>query len=203
MGSVFKEIDRALVLTDDEVRLNALRQVNKFIKSGKWERREGSAKQVLSVLGMKQSKACEYLGITESNYKVMMKRASDYIKEIIGENTIDDILHGDAEHLKSAITNFNINTNSYLPSTYIPEVILNNIQRGYDREYNYDDLQSEIDFFKKYCTESILEEMRKLDKDKLGYIIALLGNTQKTNVLLRSKLFSDIVISTHTVRTEE
>lgn len=198
MASIFKEINNSFTLTDDESRLSALRKINNYIKSGEWEKKKNGSKPVLTVLGMKQSEACNKLNITEGGYKVMMKRASDQIKEIIGEDTIHDIVYGTSEEFQNALIRFNIGIKKMLPETYINTDTYNSIDKEYEKDYNIGDLQQEIEFLKKNTKGYMEEELRSYDKDKLGYIISILASNENRYKSVKAELFKQIVMSNKT-----
>lgn len=195
MSSIFREVDKALLYVKDEVRVKALTRINEYLKSGVWEKKKGGSKPVLDTLGMKQSQACEKLGMKPSAYKVMMKRASDHIKSIIGSNIVGNIQYGNTDEVQSAIIQFNMRVNAMLPERYLINEINKSIEGVAQRDYNIADLDREIEFLHKHTKGYIEEQLSGHDEDKINFIIKVLSTTDENYTLLRARLFEKIVMT--------
>lgn len=195
MGSIFREIDKALLETEDERRVELLKQINTYIKSGKWEKKLGGSAPVLATLGMKQSQACEVLGLSVNGYKTMVKRASDRIKELIGSDTIWNICHGSEEELRNAQIQFNLGARNLRPKNYIVADAINGISETSEKEYNLADIEREVAFLKTH-TRGYIEDLKNTcDSDKLAFIFEVLNTTNPRYTKLRGELIKQIVMS--------
>lgn len=195
MGSIFKEINSAILkVQDDEKRLSLLKQVHGYIMSGKWEKKAGGSKPILDTIGMKYKDACDILGLTENGYKTMVKRASDRIREIIGEDTVRKIVYGDDSEFAEAQVNFNLGVLMLSPEKYIIEQVYDSIPKASTREYNLLDLKDEIEFVKTH-TKGYIEDIKSgLSDDKLAFIIEVLGSNNPRYAKLKMELVRCIVM---------
>lgn len=195
MGSIFKEVDNAILNTQqDEKRLNLLKQVHGYIMSGKWEKKPGGAKPVLDTIGMKYKDACNILGLTENGYKTMVKRASDRIRELIGEDTVRKIAYGDEAEFAEANISFNLGVLMLSPDKYIIEEVCENTPKASSREYNLLEIEDEVDFIKRHTKGFIEDELSKLNNDKLSFIIEVLGSNNPRYAKIKMELVRKIVM---------
>lgn len=194
MGSIFRELNKALLETTDERRLKLLKQVNAYVKSGKWEKKVGGSIPVIKTLGMKQSEACEVLGLTVNGYKTMVKRASDRIKDLIGKDIIRDICFGDEEEFKNAQIQFNLGSRNLKPENYIVAEAIEGVPKTSEKEYNIADIEREIAFLGSH-TKGYIEDLKNsCDKDKLSFVFEVLNTTNPRYYKLRGELIKQIVM---------
>lgn len=194
MGSIFREIDKALLETTDTRRLELLKQVNAYIKSGKWEKKAGGSAPVLSTLGMKQTEACEVLGLTVNGYKTMVKRASDRIKELIGSDTIRNICHGSEDEIRNAQIQFNLGARNLKPDNYMVECAMEGVAKTSEKEYNLADIEREVAFIRTH-TKGYIEDLKNsCDIDKLAFVYEVLNTTNPRYSKLRGELIKQIVM---------
>ena len=193
--TIFNEIKTALISTNEEVRLILLKQINQYIKSCNWDNKKENAQKLISTIGMTSTKASDTLGITVNNYKVSLKRASDKIRNIIGNNIIEEIQNCKLEELPSIATNLKISIGNSKIEDYFIDEIKNLIPFSNIKEYNTDDLTNEIQLLRSLTRKYIEDKLEGYDKDKLGYIMSVLTENITKEKTMRGYLFKEIIMN--------
>lgn len=118
-------------------------------------------------------------GRSEKNCRLILKRASDTIREKIGYNKINKILSGtiqDVVHVRNALM---IARYERWADDMIMADALKRIRKcPYAKDYEISELYSELEFLKVYVKYNWNFNVEKLSMEKLAYIVGILNSSE-------------------------
>ena len=196
MKSIFRELNSAIASTDNPKKLSVLRKINDYILSGVWEKKKGGSKPVVDTLGMSPEEACEYLGMSIQAYRVMIKRASDQIRGIIGSEIIQDIKYGDDSKVQDALIQFRIRSTGSGLENFVPSCISEAVSGVNKSEYSILELDKEISVLSELTNGFLKNRLDGCDTDKLRFIFNVISDSDSSHLEKRAELFKRIVRST-------
>lgn len=178
LESAYKQVANVPNLADRELRLEILNRIERFIL----EADLGSSKNIQDYRKYYKLPNKEFARLTkqsESNVRLIHKRVSDKIRAKMGYNKIHLVLEGNREDLKKVINCINILERSIMADYCIPSFILTRVSESRASvDYLISDLSSEIEFLKRHSKQSINQEIKELNKDRLAYVFKVLNSNE-------------------------
>ncbi len=191
MQSIFRELKDALARKDLPLqRVELLREIKDYISSGSWTHNRKFARKVSMALLHGNSKAADNLGISTSGVRLLVARASQIIRNIIGSNLIHLIAEGSEEEFLAAEFQFFLVKCNINPSMYFQPGVFPLIPNNHSKTYCFDELTAEISFLRKQTFREIQKELEVLNEDKLAFLVSELFSVHSELTTLKVKLFN-------------
>lgn len=181
--SFFREIDMAEVTLKDRkdlTRLKFLADVKKYIKGCTYIDLK-HVKEVLYYWTMESADVSVILGISDASVRNIKTKVSKKLYEMFGKDFIRKIVEGtDEEFLECNFIFRNITSSRdsycYFPREYI-EIMRS---EGVSDIFSLSECKEEYAFLLKYCNARFREELEKIDKDKLCFLLDVLDGNRGT-----------------------
>lgn len=182
--SFFTEIDRAeIVLKDrkDLTRLKFLSDVKKYIKGCTYTARK-HAKEVLYYWTMRSADVAVIVGISDGDVRNIKTEVSKILYGMFGKDFIKKIVEGtDEEFLECNFVFRNIMSSfkdsyCYFPREYV-EVMRS---EGVSDTFSLSECKEEYNFLLKHCNTHFKEDLEKVNKDKLCFLLDVLDGKKGT-----------------------
>jgi hypothetical protein len=191
LKSIFRELKDALARKDLSLeRVELLQEIQDYISSGSWTQNRKFAKKVSIALQHGNSKAADSLGISTSGVRLLLARASQVIRNVIGSNLIHLIADGSEEEFLAAEFQFFLVKCNVNPSMYFQPGVFPLIPNTHSRAYCFDELTAEISFLRKQTFREIQKELEVLNEDKLAFLVSELFSVPSELTTLKVKLFN-------------
>lgn len=186
LETAFKTVNTIADVRDRELRLETLNRIERFIFEYPWSSSKNAELfKKYGKLSVKEFGRATKL--KESNVRLINKRCSDKIRQVLGYNKIHTAVNGGREDVKRVINCITLLEKNIVGDYCIPEYILTKVsQNRASVDYLVSDLSSEIEFLKRHSKQAINRECEQINKDKLSYIFKVL-NSREEGYLLDKK----------------
>ena len=186
LETAFKTVNTIADVRDRELRLETLNRIERFIFEYPWSSSKNAElfKKYGKLSVREFGRATK---LKESNVRLINKRCSDKIRDVLGYNKIHAAVNGGRDEVKRVINCITLLEKNIMGDYCIPEYILTKVsQNRASVDYLISDLSSEIEFLKKHSKQRINQELEQIDKDRLSYAFKVL-NSREEGYLLDKK----------------
>lgn len=162
--------------SDDKEQLDAVNEVINFVKSGSYIKRK-NADEVLSCWGMTDKEASAELNLSTDNIRLIRQKISDALYDRLGTDFISLLSSGDASSRVECRRRLRVVRENKRASDFIPAVLIKVAREDVpDVEFNsIRDCKPEFDFLNIYNFATFKEQLSKLDRRKVAYLLRVLN----------------------------
>lgn len=153
--------------------------VKDFIAEGQFSSYKKASRLASCILeGYSDSYISRVLGISETTVRVHTKNTSDELYKLFGEDFCDLLVaykdnKEEADKRVNSVLNWNM-----CSLTLLPEELVNMIGASHKgKVVRLEECKKEVEFLSKYSLSNIQEEIGRLNKEYLAYLIALLDGS--------------------------
>ena len=162
--------------TNNEKQLEVVNAAIKFVKTGSYIKRK-NADEVLSCWGMTDKEASDELSLSADNIRLIRQKISDALYKSLGEDFISLLGSGDDSNLEECKKRLRVVRANKKASDFIPAVLIKVAREDVpDVEFNsIRDCKPEFDFLNIYNFATFKEQLNKLDRRKVAYLLRVLN----------------------------
>ena len=199
MESIFKALSREYNAVKDKQDENLqnkkelLGELIDYVNSMKWLSRTQAKKKISFFIksGYDYDVFCDEFNISYESAKNSVKWASKQLKSKIGEDTLQLIRNGYIEEARLAF--YTGSGQISRESLFLSDMVDSLPESKYSAAYDLQDCLTELVFLRKISLSYIEKHAKKVDKNKLAYLLSLIEGSSKKAVWLRPYIIDMIM----------
>lgn len=176
----FREIGRREDSEETKLRHTTLVELQQYIESFSWY--DGSSKirdEIEKYYKLPVKYWVYQTGRSPKNCNLILKRASDRIRDRIGYDKIEKILNGSLREVVYVSNALKVASfERYANELFMEDALKRICAYPCNNEYKVSELQAELKFLSFYTKWSWNFNVEKIDKDKMTYIIQVLNSVE-------------------------
>ena len=199
MESIFKALSKEYNAVKDKQdeklqdKKELLGELVAYVNSMTWLSRTSAKKKISFFIksGYDYDAFCDEFNISYESAKNSVKWASKQVKSKIGEDTLQLIRNGYIEEARLAF--YTGSGQISRESLFLSDMVDSLPESKYSAAYDLQDCWTELVFLRKISLSYIEKHAKKVDKNKLAYLLSLIEGSSKKAVWLRPYIIDMIM----------